>query len=173
MRHSQDLSFSHRLLYSPRNLHSPRFICSPCIQCMHSSYFTEDSLRELFHWVSPTRAATLKSSEKAFLPQRSWTRIPQIPSVPESITTVAHTHNPSTHKTEIKGLLKFKDRPGHIEYTRSAWATHSRGPWVRNEVSFPEKLHVVSDIGISHSQIKKEKDPQIPLHGSSILPPPH
>jgi hypothetical protein len=35
---------------------------------MHTSCFTENPLRELFHWVSSKRAVTLKSSEKTFSP---------------------------------------------------------------------------------------------------------
>jgi len=48
---------------------SPRFLYSPWpswIKCTHTSYFTENCLRQLFHWVSAERALTLEPLGKAF-----------------------------------------------------------------------------------------------------------
>lgn len=67
----------------PRSIYSP---WSSQIKCLCTSCFTEDHLRELYHWLFSKRAITLKSSKKAFLgpttplPQGSHSQLNQGPA---------------------------------------------------------------------------------------------
>jgi hypothetical protein len=70
MRHSQYFKLQPMIyihLEKMPSFHSPTFIYSPClpwIRCVYASCFTEDRLREQFHWALSKRAVTLKFLEK-------------------------------------------------------------------------------------------------------------